>query len=86
MLRALLVIGLSVNMLSLFLVSLGVVLKIVVLILTGIFVIMLSIFLNVLALVIRPEENLSQLVHRGVSGTPLARYAAPAANFPPPRR
>ncbi|QMU95532.1 ORFX protein [Blackcurrant waikavirus A] len=84
--RALLIVALAVNMLSLFLVSLALVLKLPVLSIIGLFVIMLNIFLSVLALVIRPEEGFSQFTERALAGTPLARHVAPAVNFPPARR
>uniref|UniRef100_A0AAT9J7X0 Uncharacterized protein n=1 Tax=Gypsywort waikavirus TaxID=3115789 RepID=A0AAT9J7X0_9SECO len=84
MLRALLVVGLAVNMLALFLGCLGLILKLSVVLIVGIFVTMLSIFLSVLALVTQPEENFSQLVERVTAGTPLARNAVPRANLPQP--
>ncbi|DBA13320.1 TPA_asm: ORFX protein [Primula vulgaris waikavirus] len=84
MLRVLLVISLAVNLLALFLICLGIVLKIEIIIIVGIFVIMLSIFLNVLALVTRPEESFSQFAERASTGTPLANIARPRANLPRP--
>uniref|UniRef100_A0AAT9J7Y0 Uncharacterized protein n=1 Tax=Pagoda dogwood waikavirus TaxID=3115792 RepID=A0AAT9J7Y0_9SECO len=86
MLRVLLIVALAVSLIALFLLCLGVVLKIEVLIIVAMFVLMLDIFLNVLALVIRPEENYSQFIERATAGTPLARPVLPAANLPRPRR
>ncbi|DBA13333.1 TPA_asm: ORFX protein [Viola inconspicua waikavirus] len=84
--RVLLIVSLAVNMLALFLMALGMLLKLTVILIVGIFVIMLNIFLSVLALVIRPEEDFSHMAHRVTSGTPLARFAAQPVNLPPPRR
>ncbi|DBA13311.1 TPA_asm: ORFX protein [Ligusticum chuanxiong waikavirus] len=81
--RVLLIIGLAVNMLALFLMCLGLVLRQQILLIVGLFVLMLNIFLSVLALVIRPEENFSQFRERVIDGTPLARVAVPRASIPP---
>uniref|UniRef100_A0AAT9JJ87 Small hydrophobic protein n=1 Tax=Asian lily-of-the-valley waikavirus TaxID=3115790 RepID=A0AAT9JJ87_9SECO len=84
--RVLLIIGLAVNMLSLFLGCLGMVLRLPVILLVGLFATMLNIFLSVLALVIKPEENYSQFIERATAGTPLARTVTPPVNLPPRRR
>ncbi|DBA13313.1 TPA_asm: ORFX protein [Mertensia paniculata waikavirus] len=80
--RALLVIGLSVNMLALFLGSLGLILRLQVVLIVGVFVTMLNIFLSVLALTTTPEENISQYLERATAGTPLARVAVRPAPLP----
>ncbi|DBA13331.1 TPA_asm: ORFX protein [Thapsia villosa waikavirus] len=80
--RALLVVGLAINMIALFLFTLGLILKIAVILIVGVFVTMLNIFLSVLALVTKPEESTSQFLERVVTGTPLARNAEPRVAMP----
>nr|DBA13294.1 TPA_asm: ORFX protein [Ajuga reptans waikavirus] len=80
--RALLIIGLAVNMIALFLGCLGLILKLAVVLITGVFVTMLNIFLSVLALVSRPDEDFSQFRERAFAGTPLARHVERPAPLP----
>ncbi|DBA13327.1 TPA_asm: ORFX protein [Thymus vulgaris waikavirus] len=80
--RTLLVVSLAVNMLALFLMALGLILKLKVVLVVAVFVIMLSIFLNVLALVTVGGENFSQFTERIAAGTPLARHAVQPAPLP----
>nr|DBA13298.1 TPA_asm: ORFX protein [Carex angustisquama waikavirus] len=74
--RPLLIVSLAVNMLALFLQTLGLILILPVILIVGIFFIMLNIFLNVLALVVHPDESTMQFLERATTGTPLAPFAA----------